>query len=439
MSEDTTWKFTDTGEADPNIRWLPDENYYAQLTGLYANMLSAHGINLMDPTKANMTRFNRTGRKHMAELPYLGRTYVFITRPDMNFDGGDRSGFVNVRQVQMFDFFSRTEIGIRCFPWLMYHDGFRSVYVQGERSTKKVGLVNIPKDSMIATPFHIPLINMCTATQGGKDFSLEKYETEGDQFGNKLQYAKGADDTFGPGTLTLEFEDMWGSPGFISILLWVYYIFYLTRGVVRPRTVYEMERIIDYTCSIYIFLVDRDGESILRWCKYTGAYPSSVPMQNINHNMSPDIDALRKLSIPFEYNMFEPMNPKTLADFNFLVEPYFGSMLNAMKPGSLKPDENYPYSQIDSMKNFAGGPQRRVEIPDGSDSMSQRFFSYMYEEHTRIPKFDLQSYLNDAELYYPKKLDKDGRQTNIAVGIDDQDRTFWGHCPYIHNHKLIWI
>ena len=136
-----------------------------------------------------------------------------------------------------------------------------------------------------------------------------------------MVYGAGIDDTMGPGEITLSFDDLYGSPVMNMMILWVYYIHYVTKGICVPRFNYIINRIIDYTCSIYIFMLDTDQRTIIRWIKYTGCFPKSIPFGQILHTKEPNLQALSQIQIPFQYNFASPMDPAVLAEFNMLAEP----------------------------------------------------------------------------------------------------------------------
>lgn len=404
-----------------------DENYYREVHSLYSNVLNASGMNLKDPYKAYLTHFNRIQRLNV-DPPYKGKTYIFITRPDLNF-WQMPTGIQNVETVDLFNYFSKTNIGISVMPWLMFPHNMRLEFRNGNSSKDpnsvnyyirtrrtRIGLTDISDDvtdntfgTSAFTPF-IPLLsNTCTSSSGGQDLTLETKETEGDLHGNKLIYAKGADGSFAPGELTLEFSDIFGSPVMHMMNMWVHYIHYLTKNFVKTWERYIMYRIIDYTCSIYVFETDRDNSTILRWGKYTGCFPKSVPLGNIQHNMETQVDSLRTLSIPFAYNRYEPMKPAALMDFNFLINKFI-----------MDPD-----------------PKNRNKILRMGTAPSKLITPYEQYETTKILSSDPGIIQPSHYEYY---RDKEGEvKVPVSNNINYYDNKFWGAIPYVMNHKLVWL
>lgn len=398
-----------------------DDEYYKEVYSLYSNVLNASGMNLLDPYLGYLTHFNKLQRLNI-DPPYMGKTYIFVTRPDLNF-WKFPTGIHNVETVDLFNYFSKMNIGLSVMPYLMFPHNMHLEFKEDlakENSRcqrERIGLTPISADNPNGigytpfTPFIPILSNTCKSSSGGQDLSLEVEETEGDLHGNKLQYAKGADPSFQPGELTLEFNDVWGSPVMHMMNLWVHYIHYLTKGVVVEWEKYIQYRIIDYTCSIYIFETDKDNSTILRWAKYTGCFPKSVPLGNIQHNMEGNVENLRSLSIPFAYNRYEAMKPAVLVDFNFLMNKFL-----------LDTDQN----NRKRIYNLGAAPKKLITPYKG------------YEIDNILAKDS--GIVKPAHYEYESTEDKrSDKKVIIDNNTDYYDNKFWGSLPYIVNHKLVWI
>lgn len=386
-------------ETGKTINVVGNEEYFEICKKLYANVLDASGMNLMDPVGSYITHFNKFQRRHV-DPPYAGKTYVFMTRPDLNFWELE-TGVRNIQAVPIFNYFSKTKVGRAVIPFLMFPNNMPTEF-DGERTSRSfIGNDSIDKDYLIYTPF-IPLVtNFCKSTGGGKDISLDTYETEGDFSGNKLQYAKGADESFSIGEVTLDFDDAPYSLILHLINMWVHYIHFLTKGIVVSCGKYVRYRILDYTCSIYVFMTEKDGRTLARWAKYTGCFPKNVPLGAIQHNIESNPEQLRDISISYAYNRYEAMNPSTLMDFNFLMDKFLTDT-----------DE----SNINLMKNIGVAPKKML------DSYTLKSSEYISSNPEWCgPKYEDEN----KDLLY--------KDTNYY------DNKFWGTIPYIMNHQLVWI
>jgi hypothetical protein len=404
-----------------SVVYHPDKNYWKEVYSLYANVLDASGINLKDPIYANISRISRTGKRLTADPPYVGKSFIFVTRPDLNFggeleanalvrnQGGGDSGTWNCRMVSLFDYVSRLEIGRQIMPFLMYPNDW-PVYdndfgAGGKFLRNTINGIPIPANYQHFTPF-IPLFsNTCTATSGGKDINLETYETEGDFNGNKQVYVHGADETFGPGEITLSFNDLYGSPVLHMINLWVMYMHYASKGICVPRRSYIKTRTLDYTCSIYIFMLDIDGRTILRWAKYTGCFPRAVPLGEIQHSADTSTEALRNLSVAFAYNKYEPMKPLTFLDFNVLC--------------------SHLLDHVKAQDRNIGRTGKNSLAPDA----------------LLVPEIKVQDIPGLNSYSPPKTTGTFANPSDTAVRFktkDDYDQIHWGRCPFVVDHQLLW-
>lgn len=69
--------------ANPSFSGLDSTSrYFEYMSAIYAEALHAGGLNVANPQIANMVHYNKTQKRENLDPPYVGRTYVFFTRPD---------------------------------------------------------------------------------------------------------------------------------------------------------------------------------------------------------------------------------------------------------------------------------------------------------------------------------------------------------------------
>jgi hypothetical protein len=314
-------------------RYRIDEDKIDIIQTQYARVLDNAGLNVADPIAANIGFFNNTGKVY-AEPMKLGRTVIFFTRPNLNL----RSEF-NIQRSRIFSYYRSNLLGCTLMRELMFSDlagkMFYALYgkdrtdnqirLRGTCNDKQIGDVKI-EEGVNSLPIvrsnFIPLLsNACISTSGGKDIMLEHYDTKGNFTGDKLRYAGGIDDTLTVGEITCEFEDMYHSPLLIIFYLWIMYMHYVSKAICDPEWAYIVHRIIDYTCSVYIFMLGTDNQTIIRWVRYSGCFPINIPFTSIQHTRDINTDALRTISINMAYNFMCPMDPVVLSEFNMLSGP----------------------------------------------------------------------------------------------------------------------
>jgi hypothetical protein len=109
-------------------------------------------------------------------------------------------------------------------------------------------------------------------------------------------------------TQNLDFTKMLG--------LWVNYIANVSNGTFSANPDMVLNNMLDYTCSIYYFMLGPDGRTLKYWCRYTSCYPMNVPYSALSYQKGAQDKA--EFDIPFQYTLKEDMNPRILEDFNMV-------------------------------------------------------------------------------------------------------------------------
>lgn len=312
-----------------NLR-LPDEGdevsgasaeFEAKIRRGISTVFSISGLNTKDPLDQSLRFFNQDGVPIIDPL-MVGKTLVFFSRPKLNFQSA-----YNIAREPMFNYFASMPMGQKLMGMLM------SPYANDSYTKVNLGIGTVGLDKASGLPFKdgsytpyspfIPLLsNTCVETSGAKDMIMESYDTQGDYSGNKLSYARGADETGTVSDLSLSFNDIYGGPVSLLFLLWMTYIHDVAKGICRPTSWSIHNREIDYTTSIYIFMLGPDQKTILRFVKYTGCYPTSLSLGQIQHTKDLSVEALRNLSITMRYNRLEYLNPAAIHDFNVISSQF---------------------------------------------------------------------------------------------------------------------
>lgn len=272
------------------------------------------------------------------------------------------------------------------------------------------------------TPF-IPLLgNTCVSVDGAKDANMNTHTYEEDKYSSNMTVATGFDEMWSSGSLTTSFEDLAYSPVALMMMCWLFYIHYVSRGYICTTKDHIQARVLDYTCSIYVFVLGDDGRRIERWAKYTGCYPTNFPFsQQILHDIAAEPNMLQKFSITWNFNRYEPMNPEVFTDFNFLSE---SEWLCKLKPAfweNAYVGNNYKERDIIST-SFINNTKL-----NGMDEYTARSLNRPEALWDVI-----QPELRGMSGMIPPSIvesDYDGKVTN-----------YWGGYPYIVNGTdLIWV
>jgi hypothetical protein len=312
--------------------YVTDEALVDKIQSYYSLILDQAGLNVASPVAANIGFFNNSGKLFVDPMR-IGKTVIFFTRPNLNFFSK-----ANLTKSKILSYYASNPLGITAMRQLMYPDiAGRMYYAVYDKSTNWIPTVGRCDDTtigdilveegkhslpLVKTNFSTLLSNTCVATTGGRDIVLDTYETTGNFQDDKLRYAGGIDNALGVGTINCTFEDIYSSPVLINIMLWIMYMHYVSKHICDPYWAYMVHRIIDYTCSIYIFILGTDGQTIVRWVKYGGCFPLNIPFGAINHSKDAFTDdTIRTLAIEFAHNFMCPMDPTVLTEFNMLSGP----------------------------------------------------------------------------------------------------------------------
>lgn len=92
--------------ANPKFEGLDSTSrYFEYMSAIYAEALHAGGLNVSNPQIANMIHYNKTQKRENLDPPYVGRTYVFFTRPDCAWN------MPNITTRPEIEFLWHTDIG----------------------------------------------------------------------------------------------------------------------------------------------------------------------------------------------------------------------------------------------------------------------------------------------------------------------------------------
>lgn len=117
-------------------------------------------------------------------------------------------------------------------------------------------------------------------------------------------------------TFQIKFRENEGHDVLRMMSIWHTYIHAVTRGNLSPKQEYLDYNIIDYKSSIYTIHLKPDFRTITMWSKYTGIYPTNVPLSIMSEDIAQIEDVA--LNVEFAYDKFEWMNEDLLREINLL-------------------------------------------------------------------------------------------------------------------------
>ena len=181
------------------------------------------------------------------------------------------------------------------------------------------------------SPFLIPLCNGLVGISGWPEMNIETESTEGGFYSEDQTFATGFDRLYKTYNFNLTFKDIPSSPIFNIFFYWLYYIASVTLGDMVSYAYHIDGLRLDYTVSIYQFILDPTKRYILKWAKATGCFPISLPIGDI-FNFSEGsflTESSGKFTIPFVVNNVKYNDYLRIVDFNILAERYSPDIQNA--------------------------------------------------------------------------------------------------------------
>ncbi len=276
--------------------------------------------------------------------------YTFITRPRLNLSDG------NIRLNRIINSLETTDVKtggqyvrnlsfmIRC----LLDTQFTLNHATAASRSPLVDIYN---------PFLTPLCNCLTGISGWPDLILDVETTEGGFHQEDMSFAKGSDLKNKTIELTLDFKDMQGGVVMAITYMWHLYMALQCLGEVMAYDDDIYQQRINYSVSIYRFVMDPSKNYITKWARAVGCFPKAIPIGACFNFSENDriVEASRRFSIPFQAHWPKYNDYAILKDFNRLMRRYtVGIDTGAMEviPNDLEYNYlGYPYI-VDTNKGF---------------------------------------------------------------------------------------
>lgn len=218
------------------------------------------------------------------EMPQNLKSYIFITRPEMNI-------YSNIT--------SRT----------LVRDNVNLVEMD---KTCPEMLKMLSQDYSTMHDF-MPYLQSRAVSMQLTDYEIASSEYGVPFYNYKYSYPTVTNNSQTGGTVDVTFREDAGLRLTKTFRFWIYYMDCINKGILTPTQVNINDYTYDYMCSIYQFICDPTSEWVLWYSKYTGCFPTSVPISNLSFSLGDSPD--NKVSISFNYVRVEHMDPSILTDF----------------------------------------------------------------------------------------------------------------------------
>lgn len=215
------------------------------------------------------------------------------------------------------------------------------------------------------SPFLTPLQNGLVGISGYPDPMVETVTTEAGFHSEDHTFVTGYNQMNKTYDLTLDVRDPQGGPIMAILFYWLLFMGYQAKGMMPTYLEDVVQRVLNYTVSIYRFTVDPSRRWIQHYSKATGCFLKSIPLGAF-FNFSDSqkyVTAAGNFSVNFIVNKLEYNKPEILAEFNTLMRRYDPGIEN--RPSmSLATESNYeglPYISTGSIID-SSAPAKPLEI-----------------------------------------------------------------------------
>ena len=120
-------------------------------------------------------------------------------------------------------------------------------------------------------------------------------------------------------TFTMTFQEDDNASVTKILKLWTEYINAVTTGKAKAIPTMEnlIRNIIDYKSSVYVFLTKPNFREITFFAKYTGVFPTNIPISMLTFNKEEQTNL--KLDVEFIADAFTYLDEKIIAEFNMVI------------------------------------------------------------------------------------------------------------------------
>ena len=322
------------------------------------------------PSYENLTLFNTFYTNRYLDRAVGGTGFIFVTKPDLfinptkptdSSDAKDRLAYDNMCRDPYFTMFLDSEAtnasDKEIIRELSYKDWASSQFIKA--ITNSANSIDIP-DSVLET--------------------VDSFETKQ---GYRMPLPVHSTASESSGTLNIPLTETKNLDLMKIVSLWKKYCENISDGTFSANPDMIISGSLDYTSSIYYFLLDGDGRTIKYWAKFTGCYPTNIP--DSSFKWSRGEKNLIEFDITFAYAHKEAMNPRILEDFNRV------SLHN------LNFYENSEDLDYDPIKNS--------ELLDSAKLKSGRFSAIVNSE-SRDPLVFINKASTDTSIYTDNQIDR---------------------------------
>lgn len=320
MPSSTPTTSTPFGLTDSAKQELIKELFNTAAESEFKKNMRANG--LYEPGELNYnSQFYRLKRIDPYYMVEGGIEYLFFTKPDLNLIANSGKELLSQTFTDQTIQGLQSDVNIKggpaavpYFQMLMKNGYFRTFSDLCYSHSTDLGFDKCP--------FVRILSNRKTSNMDVPDITVQELETSQNMYGSKIYYplsSMKSDEDF---EFNIEFED--------TQFLEVYHFFKAYDiyrqmkwlGLLAPDPKYITNKILHDHMSVYKFIVDVDGETLLYWAKAIGVYPKTISRSSFSEFQE---KGQLKINVSFKCSgWIEDMDPLILTEFDELISNWIG-------------------------------------------------------------------------------------------------------------------
>jgi hypothetical protein len=167
-----------------------------------------------------------------------------------------------------------------------------------------------------APSLFLPIFTNCTRAISTTDTTLDTIESFQTKEGFRIPLPNSTTQSEAAGSISISMNETANLDIFKTIEMWIEYMACISNGTFSANPDMVKNNMLDFTSSIYYFMLAPDGRTIKYWCRYTSAMPTSYPTSVFSYQRG-QADFIQP-DIPFSYTLKEEKDPQLLEDFNLV-------------------------------------------------------------------------------------------------------------------------
>lgn len=255
----------------------------------------------------SLTRFDSFFVNRYQDGFVTGYSFVFVTKPSLFIfpykPAEGSSGLVSLAYENM----TRDQFFVQFLAGEAMNQSDRAI-------AEQLSFFEGPLTSSYRRGNFLPLFTNKTRGFTTSDLNMEQQEAFQTKQGFRMPIPTFKTQSEATGTLSIPMFETPNLDVTKTLGIWFNYISNVTDGTFHANPQMVKAGVIDYMSSVYYMVLEPDGKTLKYWAKYTGCWPTSVPLSQMSYRRGEQ--TMVEFDAQFVYTSKEDMSVAILEDFN---------------------------------------------------------------------------------------------------------------------------